>query len=135
MKGLPKDLPQDLARLAEAGGLELAAGFARAFGGRRIYVPAPDQLTERHRLVKGLAREGLTLKDARVVANVLGGYVDVAFGPFAGPDRRRRAAREMLKQGVTKSEIAEACEMTERTVYRLQAKPALKSKNRDFFED
>ena len=118
------DLPEVLERLAEAGGLELARGFARAFGGRRIFVPKPEHLTDDHALVKGLAAEGLTLKDARVVAGELGGYVDVPFGPFAGPARRRQSARQMLAEGATKSQIAQACEMTERTVYRLQAAEA-----------
>lgn len=128
-------LPEVLERLAEAGGLDLAAGFARAFGGRRVFVPAPERLTEDHPLVKGLAREGLTLKDARVLADVLTGYVDVPFGPFAGPARRRRAARDMLANGATKSQIAATCEMTERSVYRLQRRRQIKARNRDLFED
>lgn len=129
------ELPEILERIAEAGGLDLAAAFARAFGGRRIFVPSPDHLTESHALAKGLAAEGRTLKDARLVAGELGGYVDVPFGPFAGPARRRRAARDMLAAGATKAQIAQACEMTERTVYRLQARDGDQPQNLDLFDD
>lgn len=128
------DLPEVLERLKEAGGLDLARGFARAFGGRRVFVPAPEHLTLDHPLVKGLAAEGLTLKDARLLAGELGGYVDVPFGPFAGPARRRLAARRMLADGATKAQIAQACEMTERSVYRLQAAEDADSDQLDFFK-
>ena len=124
------ELPEVLATVAEHAGLPAAAALARAVGGRRIYVPRPEQLTEDHELARALAGEGLDLSTARRLAVALGyGKVDVPFGPFVGEAqarrRRRKAVKRMLRAGeLSRSEIAGRAGTTERTVYRIQAEDA-----------
>ena len=122
------ELPEVLELVAEQAGLGSAAAFARAFGGRRIYTPKPHRLSEKHPWVTALAKQGLNLIEAKNLAEVVGpGVVDVPFGPFVRKSRavedakRRSAVVASLRQGRTKSQVAKACELTERRVYQIQA--------------
>lgn len=113
------DLPDLLARLAEACGEGVALKFAGEFGGREIYLPAPDRLTEEHPIAVLLG-----LKVAKVAAAALGpsGRLIVPLGPTSTQKRTRARIRALTGEGKPVGEIARVVGVHERTVYYRRAK-------------
>lgn len=111
-----KQLPDLLARIAEAAGEDAALLVAAEWGGRELYIPR--SFPAAHRLVELLGKER-----ARMVRDAIGhGTVVVPMGPFAGAEERRLAAARALADGKSQSEAAKQARVHVRTVERIAAK-------------
>jgi hypothetical protein len=108
-------LPGVLAQVAQAAGLEASVRLAKARGGGRAYIPAPEALHSRHWLVLAVGMEA-----ALAITSALGGNeVEVPLGPFAGNRAHIWAAIERgLNDGLSVEEAARQVGVTARTVRR-----------------
>ena len=97
-------LPEVLARVAEACGLGAALNLAHAFGGRELYVPRTEGLTEDHPLAIALG-----LACARKAAVALGhGKLLIPLGPASSAHQKTRLYRRLRREGKTNPQIAAA---------------------------
>lgn len=111
-------LPELLARIAEAAGEDAALLVAKALGGRPFYVPAPHDLKGDHRLV-----ELVGLERARAICTELGhGDVILPRGPFSTPAEMRRRVAELLRERKSHAAIALATNLHIRTVEKIAAR-------------
>jgi|GEM_PF-1583275 len=108
-------LPGVLAQVAQAAGLKAAVAFAKARGGGRAYIPAPQALHGKHWLAMAVGLEA-----AQAIAKALGGgEVEVPLGPFAGNRAQVWAAIERgLKDGLAAEQVARQVGVATRTVRR-----------------
>jgi len=108
-------LPGVLALVAQAAGVKAAVAIAKARGGGRAYIPAPDALHDKHWLAQAVGLEASV-----AIAKALGsGEVEVPLGPFAGNRAQVWAAIERsLNAGLSVEQAARQVGVTARTVRR-----------------
>jgi hypothetical protein len=114
-ESLLAQLPGVLATVAQAAGLHAAVQLAKARGGGRAYIPAPQAIHARHWLAQAVG-----LDAALAIAQALGsGEVEVPLGPYAGNRAAVWAAIERgLKDGLSVEQAARQVGVTARTVRR-----------------
>lgn len=105
-------LPGVLGFIAEELGKELAIEFAKAFGGREVYIP--ERVGSESRLARALGHE-----EAKQIAKLLGrGDLLVPCGNLGGGGARRAKIVELYHTGLSHSQIAECVGVHIRTVER-----------------
>lgn len=105
-------LPEMLERIAEVAGLPAAIKLAKDFGGSRIYIPQLP--TPKTALSRSVGPEAA----AKIAAAFGMGYLDVPIGPRIWNQRIVAAVAELLSQGRSIHQIANALGVTARTVCR-----------------
>ena len=112
------NLPGILAKISEVAGEGAALQLARELGGTELKISG---------------RKGGKL--ARIVGDEAAALIAEALGPekvtipmahLRGQAGRRRAAAKMLAADVPVAKVAAACDIHERTAWRVKAKPASK---------
>lgn len=119
-------LPELLAEIAEAAGLDAAMQLAEAFGGTRKRFPA-NVPAGRHWLTDCVGRQAAEAicKNFRQVSGserFRGVYVMIPRGPTGSVAAARRRLAQALDEGKSASEAARAAGMTERTAYRARSR-------------
>ncbi|MEQ8747334.1 hypothetical protein [Pyruvatibacter sp.] len=112
MNEINNQLPDLLARIADAVGEEAALLVAKEWGGRRLYIP--QHVPPGHRLVQVLGRP----RAEKVVETLGYGQVVVPLGPEADGAARRAMIRQLLDEGVSQHTIARRVRVHIRTVER-----------------
>jgi hypothetical protein len=106
-------LPAILSEISDLLSRETALDLARAFGGRRLYVPERDSaLGEDHPIVQAIG-----LANARTLARIYGGQ-RIEIG-MARPALLANDVRALRSQRMTFCEIAERLQISERHAIRL----------------
>jgi hypothetical protein len=109
-------LPEVLAEVARAAGLEAALNLASHLGGSRVYVAARPR--KRNLLVKAVGIEA-----ASKIASIYGGEnIRVPQGPAADGVEKTRKIVERLKAGASVDSICRDLRVDRRTVQRHKAK-------------
>lgn len=119
-------LPELLAEIAEAAGLDAALKLAEAFGGVRKRFPAQVP-SGRHWLTDCVGRKAAELicdhfRQGSASGGFRGVYVLIPRGPTGAVANARRRMNQALADGKSASEAARIAGMTERTAYRARAK-------------
>lgn len=118
MKDQAAQLPDLLARIADAAGEEAALRVAKALGGRPFYVPLARELHEGHRLV-----DLVGLDRARAISTALGhGDVILPRGPFSSIAEAKARVAQMLAERKSHAAIAMAMNLHIRTVEKIAAR-------------
>lgn len=124
-------LPELLAEIAEAAGLDAALKLAAARGGSRVRIPARVK-SDDHWLVHSVGREAADkicdlYRQGSGSGRWRGLYVLVPQGPTGTIAAARQRLARALAEGKSASEAARLAGMTERTAYRSRAR----SRHRD----
>lgn len=119
-------LPELLAEIAEAAGLDAALKLAEAFGGTRKRFPAHVP-QGRHWLTDCVGRAAAdricdTFRQGSGSGRFRGVYVMIPRGPTGTVAAARRRLTQALDEGKSASEAARAAGLTERTAYRVRAR-------------
>ncbi|MFC5372873.1 hypothetical protein ACFPIF_09935 [Brevundimonas faecalis] len=108
------DWPDVLQQVAEACGAGAALRLAASYGGRELYLPRPETITEGHHLAVQLG-----LATARRIAETLReGKIVIPMGPTNSAARRAELMRRMKRERATIAQTAKAVGLHERSVYR-----------------
>ncbi|MND22338.1 hypothetical protein D3C80_127140 [compost metagenome] len=101
-----------LGRIADAAGVKAALALAEARGGREMALSSrPD----------GVLASIVGAQAALAIVQEIGvGKVTIPMAHLRGQRGRREAAARMLRAGAKISQVAEAVDVHERTVYRLK---------------
>ncbi|MGH6909928.1 MAG: hypothetical protein ACREEG_07050 [Phenylobacterium sp.] len=110
------DLPELLARVAEACGRGVALALAAEYGGIQAYLP------EEPTADCALARKVGLVAAMKIVETLGHGHVLIPLGPFESRKRVREAIRKNLRDGKSNSKTARAVGAHERTVRRVRSK-------------
>jgi hypothetical protein len=108
----PRGLAELLRLAADAGGLESAIRLAKAFGGKRVYIP--KQAPDNHPLVLAGGRAA-----ADAIVKAIGGE-NIVF-PKRGLDARRMLALQRLIEGASTNEAVAASGLGHCQIKRLRA--------------
>ena len=112
------DLPGILAEVANALGDDKARVLAKAFGGRRFYVPRKVQAEHPINLALGYDA-------AEELVRLFGGNtINVLLGPEAKSARNAAAILAMTARGVHANDIADVLSICVRTVQRVKSRAA-----------
>ena len=118
MKNGAGDLAGVLAEVADALGEDKARVLAKAFGGRRLYVPSKVQAEHPIALALGHPAAEELVKMFR------GKTIDVPLGPASASARNAAAILTMAARGSDTHEIAKALCICARTVQRVKRRAA-----------
>lgn len=111
-------LPGILAQIAELVGEEAAHLVALANGGRRIYIPKPDNLKPGHWLV-----DTVGMDKARKIADAIGGgHIDLPLGRAGSRSRTWQAIAAATNEGRSIAATARLTGVDDATVSRHRAK-------------
>lgn len=118
MKNGACNFPGVLSVVADALGEDKARVLAKAFGGRRLYVPRKIQAAHPIALALGHpAAEDL-------LGLFAGKTIDVPLGPESASARNAAAILDMAARGARTHEIADALSICARTVQRVKSRAA-----------
>lgn len=108
-------LPGILQDVAELAGIQKALELARRYGGTQISISDDSDSV----LVQVIGQEAA----ARLVERRSREKVMVPMANVRGQRGRQATARQMLDRGASVRDVALACDIHERTVFRLKAAP------------
>lgn len=107
------DLPDVLARFAEAAGVGPALKLAAAFGGTELYIP--EKMVPGHRIAEAVGRE-----PAEILVEIFGtGVLLIPLGPTSMKNRTHDEIRRLRSEGRAYPDIARATGVHIRTVQRV----------------
>jgi hypothetical protein len=119
-------LPELLAEIAEAAGLDAALKLAESHGGVRRHIPAQIRNNE-HWLVQCVGREAADkicafYRHGSASGRLGGAYVMVPQGPAGTIASGRRRLAKALDDGKSAAEAARAAGFSERSAFRMRAR-------------
>jgi len=105
-----------LQEIAEATDEQTAIAIATEFGGCEVLVPQKPRQNGRNKLVQLIG-----VDKAKLIADYIGaGSIEIPQAGFTGTTARRRYARDLLKAGMTTTEVVKATGYTSRQLRRIK---------------
>lgn len=111
-------LPRLLAEIEQLVGLQAALLVASAAGGRRLYVPAADNLGARHWLVQAIGMDKARIVAQHLSAGTGGMHIVFPLGPTGKRADQWKAVQDALAAGGSANQVAAATGMHVRSIHR-----------------